>query len=146
MKTSMIKKEDVTRNWHLVDATDKILGRLAADIAMTLSGKKKPTFASHVDGGDGVVVINAKNIKVTGKKMLQKKYKRFSGYPGGLKEETLEHLLNRKPEDVIRHAVKGMLPKNKLGSQMIKRLKVYADEKHNQQAQLTAKKTEKEGK
>jgi len=146
MKTSILKKENVTRNWHLVDATDKILGRLASDVAMTLMGKKKATFSAHIDGGDGVVVINAAKIKVTGNKMKQKKYKRFSGYPGGLKEETLEHLLNRKPADVIRHAVKGMLPKNKLGSQMIKRLKVYADDKHSQQAQLTAKKNEKEGK
>ncbi|MDD4202254.1 MAG: 50S ribosomal protein L13 [Candidatus Omnitrophica bacterium] len=146
MKTSMIKKETVIHNWHILDAQDQILGRLATEIAKRLSGKNKPTFTAHVDCGDGVVVINASKIKVTGNKMDQKKYKRYSGYPGGLKEETLSHLLDRKPGEVIRHAVKGMLPKNKLGDRMIARLKIYATDKHPHIAQFEKKISEKEGK
>lgn len=146
MKTLMLKKVDVKRAWHLVDANDKILGRIATQIASLLKGKHRIDITPHIDGGDAVVVINAEKIKVTGKKMEQKHYKRYSGYPGGLKEEPLEHLLARRPTDVLRYAVKGMLPKNKLGRRMIKRLKVYVGDKHLHQAQLVTAKSKKEGK
>ena len=135
MKTYLAKDSEVTRNWFVVDANDKILGRLATQVATVLRGKHKTSFTPHVDCGDGVVVINAKNIKVTGRKMEQKLYKFYSGYPGGLKEKNLDTMLRNKPTKVIRLAVKNMLPKNKIGRQMIKRLKVYADDKHEQQAQ-----------
>ena len=135
MKTTYVKKEDVKRGWYLVDAEDKILGRLATKIASLLKGKGKVTYSPHVDAGDGVIVINSEKVKVTGKKPQQKMYKRFSGYPSGLKLEKLESLLKRRPHEVLRHAVKGMLPKNKLGRQMIKRLKVYAGGKHPHAAQ-----------
>jgi len=135
----MLKNTDVVRAWHLVDAEDKILGRIATQIASLLKGKHKNNITPHVDIGDGVVVVNAGHIKVTGNKMSEKRYKRYSGYPSGLKEEPLEVLLKRKPTEVIRHAVKGMLPKNKLGSRMLKRLKVYADQKHPHQGQLKEK-------
>jgi len=137
-KTFMLKKEEVTRRWHLVDAKDRVAGRIATQIASLLKGKHKRDFTPHIDMGDGVVCINADKIITTGKKTEQKYYKRYSGYPGGLKEERLEHLLKRKPTDVIRHAVKGMLPKNKLGRHMFKRLKVYVGDKHPHNAQLRA--------
>jgi len=130
------KTTEIKRTWHLIDANDRILGRLATEVASLLKGKHKVEITPHIDLGDSVVVINASKIKVTGKKMEQKIYKRFSGYPSGLKEEPLEHLLKRKPEEVIRHAVKGMLPKNKLGTTMLKRLRVYSDEKHSHISQL----------
>ncbi len=139
MNTLMLKKTDVKRSWHLVDVKDKVLGRIATQIASLLKGKHKRNFTPHIDMGDGVVCINVDKIRVTGKKMEQKYYKRYSGYPSGLREEQLEHLLNRKPTDVIRHAVKGMLPKNKLGRCMLKRLKVYAGDKHPHQAQVKSK-------
>lgn len=135
----MLKNRDVTRTWHLVDVKDKVLGRIATQIASLLKGKHKILLTPHIDMGDGVVCINADKIRITGKKMEQKYYKRYSGYPSGLKEEQLEHLLKRKPTDVIRHAVKGMLPKNKLGRHMFKRLKVYVGDKHPHQAQLPGK-------
>ncbi|MFC1576611.1 50S ribosomal protein L13 [Candidatus Omnitrophota bacterium] len=135
MKTQHIRQTDVERTWHIVDANDKVLGRLATKIATLLIGKHKATFSSHVDGGDGVVVINCEKIKVTGKKPQQKLYKRFSGYPGGLKLETLESLKERRPHEILRTAVKGMLPKNKLGRKMIKRLKLYVGDKHPHVAQ-----------
>ena len=140
--TLMLKKTDVIRTWHLVDAKDKVLGRTATQIASLLKGKHKKDLTPHIDMGDGVVCINADKIRSTGKKMGQKYYKRYSGYPGGLKEERLEHLLKRKPTDVIRHAVKGMLPKNKLGRYMFKRLKVYVGDKHPHQAQLKDTRTQ----
>lgn len=139
MDTLMIKKTDAKHKWHLVDANDKVLGRLATEIASLLKGKHKADITPHVDSGDGVICINAEKIKVTGKKMSDKKYKRFSGYPGGLHEEPLEHLLARRPADVLRHAVKGMLPKNRLGKLMMKRFKVYAGDKHPHSAQLPKK-------
>jgi len=139
MKTIMLKKTDVKRSWHLIDVKDKVLGRAATEIASLLKGKHKKDFSPQIDMGDGVVVVNAAKIRVTGKKAEEKKYKRYSGYPGGLREETFEHLLKRRPTDIIRHAVKGMLPKSRLGRKMIRRLKVYADDKHRQQAQLTSK-------
>lgn len=131
----MEKKEDVKRNWYLIDAKNKILGRLAAKVAMMLMGKNKPSYTPYVDGGDEIVVINAAAVALTGKKILQKVYYKHTGYPGGLKEKTLKELMATKPEEVIKKAVKGMLPKNKLTSQMIKRLKVYKDTSHPHQAQ-----------
>ncbi len=135
MKTYLAKDSEVTRTWFVVNAKDKILGRLATQVATVLRGKHKTSFTPHVDCGDAVIVINAKNIRVTGRKMEQKLYKFYSGYPGGLKEKNLDTMLRNKPTKVIRLAVKNMLPKNKIGRQMIKRLKVYADDKHEQQAQ-----------
>ncbi|MBN1354449.1 MAG: 50S ribosomal protein L13 [Candidatus Omnitrophica bacterium] len=135
MRTEYIKKEDVKRVWYIVDARDKVLGRLAAAIASTLKGKHKTLYSAHVDAGDGVIVLNCEKVRFTGKKLSQKEYKRFSGYPGGLKLEKLESLIARRPHEVLRHAVKGMLPKNKLGRQMIKRLKLYKGDKHPHAAQ-----------
>ena len=134
-KTKVPKKEEVERKWYLVDAKDKILGRLASKIATILMGKHKPTWAPHIDTGDFVVVVNAEKIKVTGKKLADKKYYRHSGYLGGLKEETLYSLLQKSPETVIKLAVKGMLPHNKLGRKMLKKLKVYRGPEHPHQAQ-----------
>jgi len=135
MKTFMQKKEEVQRDWYLVDATGKTLGRLASEIAKILIGKHKPTYTPHVDGGDFVVVINADKIHATGKKLDQKVYYRHTLYPGGLKETTLRKMLQEKPEEVIRLAVKGMLPKNKLRDRRMKRLKVYAGPEHPHTAQ-----------
>ena len=133
--TVMQKKEEVTRNWYEIDAEGKILGKIATEIAVRLMGKHKPSYTPHVDGGDYVVVVNADKFAVTGKKMLDKKYYRHSGYPGGLKVRSLEEMLEKKPTEVIRKAVERMLPKNKLGSQMINRLKIYTGNEHNHVAQ-----------
>ncbi len=135
MKTFMQRKEDVQREWYLVDATGKTLGRLASEIAKILMGKHKPTYTPHVDGGDFVVVVNAEKIHATGKKLNQKIYYRHTGYPGGLKQATLREMLEKKPEEVIRLAVRGMLPKNKLRDRRMKRLKVYAGPEHPHKAQ-----------
>ena len=135
MKTTYPKIGDVKHEWHIVDANGKILGRLATRIATLLKGKHKRDFSPHIDMGDGVVVVNCEKIMVTGKKPEQKEYKRFSGYPGGLKTEKYESLLKRRPHEILRHAVKGMLPKNKLGRRMIKRLKLYVGDKHPHVAQ-----------
>jgi large subunit ribosomal protein L13 len=135
MKTYIAKEKDIQKAWHLIDAKDQILGRLAAKVATLLMGKHKVIFSPHQDTGDEVIVINASKIKVTGKKMAMKTYKRYSAYPGGLKEETLEAVMKKKPENVIVHAVHGMLPKSKLGAKLLKKLKVYPDEKHPHQAQ-----------
>jgi len=134
-KTSVAKKEKIKRNWYIVDAEGKILGRLASKVAGILMGKNKPIYTPNVDTGDFVIVINADKIKVTGKKLVDKIYYKHSGYLGGLKKETLFSLINRKPEFVIKHAVWGMLPKNKLGRQMIKKLKIYRGSQHHHQAQ-----------
>ncbi len=134
-KTSVAKKEKIKRNWYVVDAEGKILGRLASKVAGILMGKNKPIYTPNVDTGDFVIVINADKIKVTGKKLVDKIYYKHSGYLGGLKKETLFSLINRKPEFVIKHAVWGMLPKNKLGRQMIKKLKIYRGSQHHHQAQ-----------
>jgi len=134
-KTYIPKKEDLHQKWFLVDANGQVLGRLATKVASILRGKHKAIFTPHMDTGDGVVVINAEKIIVTGKKLKTKTYKRFSGYPGGLHTRTLEEMLKTKPEEVIVHAVKGMLPKGPLGRDTIKKLKVYAGDKHEQQAQ-----------
>jgi len=135
MKTQTAKKNEVQTVWHIADAQGQILGRFACKIATMLRGKDTPLYAPHLDSGCGVVVINASQIKVTGKKLETKTYKRYSGYPGGLKEELLEKMLQTKPEAVIKHAVKGMLPKNRLGAKLLKRLKVYAGSEHPHAAQ-----------
>ena len=133
--TVMQKKEEVVRNWYEIDAEGKILGKLAAEIAVKLMGKHKVSYTPHVDGGDSVVVTNAEKIAVTGNKLLAKKYYRHSGYPGGLKTRSLEEMLAKQPTEVIRKAVERMLPKNKLGSQMIGRLKIYVGNEHTHAAQ-----------
>ena len=135
MKTYTVKPEDIERRWYLVDAEGKTLGRLASRIATILKGKHKPIYTPHADVGDYVIVINAAKIHVTGRKMLQKVYYRHSGYPGGLKRTTLRDLLQRHPTRAIEFAVKGMLPKNRLGRRMFKKLKVYAGSEHPHQAQ-----------
>ena len=132
--TVMQKKEEVVRNWYEIDAEGKILGKLAAEIAVKLMGKHKVSYTPHVDGGDFVVVTNAEKIAVTGNKLLAKKYYRHSGYPGGLKTRSLEEMLAKQPTEVIRKAVERMLPKNKLGSQMIGRLKIYVGNEHTHAA------------
>ena len=133
--TVMQKKEEVVRNWYEIDAEGKILGKLAAEIAVKLMGKHKVSYTPHVDGGDFVIVTNAEKIAVTGNKLLAKKYYRHSGYPGGLKTRSLEEMLAKQPTEVIRKAVERMLPKNKLGSQMIGRLKIYVGNEHTHTAQ-----------
>jgi large subunit ribosomal protein L13 len=135
MKTYVAKPTERERNWLVVDASGQTLGRLATQIADALRGKRKPTYTPHIDTGDFVVVINAEKISVTGNKRAEKRYYRHSGYPGGLKEESLQALMARKPELVIERAVKGMLPQNRLGRAMIKKLKVYGGSNHPHQAQ-----------
>lgn len=134
MKTYMAKSKEVTRKWYLVDAEGKVLGRLATRIAMILRGKTKAIYTPHVDTGDQVIVINASKVAVTGRKLKQKLYRSYSGYPGGLKEKNLETMLKKKPEEVIIRAVKGMLPHNKLGRKMLRKLKVYRGASHPHQA------------
>jgi large subunit ribosomal protein L13 len=121
--------------WYLIDAADQRLGRLSVEIARILRGKNKPTYTPHLDTGDFVIVINAEKVAVTGKKSSQKLYRRHSGRPGGMKEETFDKLIKRVPERIIEHAVKGMLPKNTLGRQLFTKLKVYAGENHPHEAQ-----------
>ena len=135
MKTYVVKADEIERSWWVVDAADQTLGRLATRIATLLEGKHKPIYSPHLDTGDHVVVINAAQIKVTGNKLDQKSYYRHSGYPGGLKEESLRALMARKPEIVIERAVKGMLPQNRLGRAMFKKLRVYRGADHPHQAQ-----------
>jgi large subunit ribosomal protein L13 len=129
-KTYLPKKNEIKREWYLLDAKDKILGRLAVKAAVILRGKHKAIFTPNIDTGDGVIVINASKIKVTGTKMKNKVYRRYSGYPGGLREVPLEMLMSKNPALVIRLAVKRMLPGGPLGRDLIKKLKVYNDEKH----------------
>jgi large subunit ribosomal protein L13 len=135
MKTYSPKPEDIKKDWFVVDASGKILGRLATAIAHHLRGKHKPGYAPHMDTGDFIVVVNADKIAVTGAKMEQKKYYRHSGYIGGLKELTLREMMAKKPQAVLIKAVKGMLPKNKLSNQVIKKLKVYVGGEHPHAAQ-----------
>ena len=135
MKTFMARNDEVARQWVLVDATDMVLGRLAADVAAILRGKTKPEYTPHTDVGDFVVVINADKIKVTGNKEEQKLYRHHSGYMGGLRELTLKQMMEKKPEEVIRLAVKGMLPKGPLGYRMLKKLKCYVGATHPHAAQ-----------
>jgi large subunit ribosomal protein L13 len=135
MKTYVANSSDRERNWLLVDANGQTLGRLATQIADALRGKRKPTYTPHVDTGDFVIVINAEKISVSGNKRQEKRYYRHSGYPGGLRSRTLEEMLNRRPEEVIRLAVKGMLPRNRLARKQITKLKIYAGPEHPHVAQ-----------
>ena len=135
MKTYSAKAGEITRDWYLIDAEGQTLGRLATQIADRLRGKGKPQFTPHVDTGDFVVVVNAEKITVTGKKLDDKIYYRHTGYPGGLKERTLREQLERRPTEVLRKAVKGMLPRNKLARQQITKLKIYAGPEHPHDAQ-----------
>ncbi len=135
MKTFSAKKEDIQKAWYLVDAEGKVLGRLATELARILRGKTKTIYTPHVDTGDFVVVINADKIRLTGKKMEKKVYYWHTGYPGGLKSINARMLLDKKPEMILKRAVKGMLPKNPLGRQMLRKLKVYAGPDHPHQAQ-----------
>ena len=135
MKTYQAKKEERDNQWYVVNAEGKILGRLATGLAERLRGKHKPTFTPHVDTGDFLVVINAEKVVLTGKKLKDKKYYNYSGYPGGLKEISAEKLLAKKPTELLKTAVKGMLPKTSLGRQMFRKLKVYAGPAHPHEAQ-----------
>lgn len=135
MKTYMAKPDSIERKWYVVDATGMVLGRLASQVAAILRGKNKPTFTPHVDTGDCVIVINCDKVVLTGKKLEQKHYRYHTGYIGGLKEVRYDKLLREKPEFVVYHAVKGMLPKNALGRKMIKKLYTYSGSEHKQQAQ-----------
>lgn len=135
MKTYVAKEQEIDKKWYLVDAEDKILGRLATEIATRLRGKHKPEFTPHADTGDFIVVVNAEKIALTGRKWDKKIYYRHSGYIGGLKEISARKLLEKKPEDVLRFAVKGMLPKNSLGRRQLKKLKIYAGPENPHEAQ-----------
>jgi large subunit ribosomal protein L13 len=135
MGSFIAKPHEVEKKWYVVDAEGQTLGRLASEVASILRGKKKPIYTPHVDTGDYVIVINAEKVEVTGKKRKDKIYKRHTGYPGGLRETTFEKLQATKPEEIIRHAVKGMMPKGRLGRQMYKKLKVYAGAEHIHAAQ-----------
>lgn len=130
MTTPALKPNQINRNWHVVDAKDQILGRMSSEIAKLLIGKHKPNRSPHLDSGDYVVVINAKDIQVTGNKLNQKRYYHHTNYPGGLRTETLKNRLGRDPKKVIEHSVKGMLPKNKLQTPRLRRLKVFVDATH----------------
>ena len=135
MKTYSLKKEEVERNWFVIDVTDRILGRVATKIADRIRGKDKPSFTPHTDGGDYVIVVNAEKIKVTGSKSTDKKYYTHSLYPGGLKTRTFKDLNKKNPEKIIENAVKGMLPKNKLRKEIIKKLKVFKGPNHDHESQ-----------
>jgi large subunit ribosomal protein L13 len=135
MKTYATKQSEITRSWRVVDADGATLGRLATKVAAILRGKHKTTFSPHLDTGDPVIVVNAAKVRVTGNKLKAKNYVRHSGYPGGLRSETLEQLLARRPEEVVRRAVRGMLPQNRLGEQMARKLHVYAGAEHPHAAQ-----------
>ena len=133
--TKFVKTDDVEHKWYLIDAKDQVLGRLASQIAMVIRGKKKPVFTPNTDTGDFVVVINAEKVKVTGKREQLKDYKRHSGYPGGQKITSFKDMMEKKPTFIVENAVKGMLPKTKLGNKLIKKLKVYAGSEHPHAAQ-----------
>jgi len=135
IKSFIAKKETVQRDWYIIDAKDKILGRMASRIAMILQGKTKPVYTPHVDTGDFVIVVNAEKIKLTGNKMNDKTYYTHSGYPGGFKEHSVKTLLEKHPDRVINLAVKRMMPKTKLGNAMLKKLKIYSGPDHSHEAQ-----------
>jgi len=147
LKTYSTKASDIKREWHIIDAADKVLGRLASQVAGLLMGKHKPIFCRHLDVGDFVVVINAEQIRVTGNKAKQKLYYRHSGYPGGLKSTSLERMMQTHPTRVIEYAVKGMVPHTRLGARMMKRLRVFAGEAHPYHGQIkaTSAQAEKQG-
>jgi large subunit ribosomal protein L13 len=138
MKSYTARTGEVLRAWYVVDAQDKVLGRLASRIAMVLRGKTKPTFTPHIDTGDFVVVVNAAQVQMTGRKLDNKFYYHHSGFPGGIKEISARKLLQKKPEEILRHAVRGMLPKNSLGRQLLKKLKIYAGGEHPHVSQQPA--------
>jgi large subunit ribosomal protein L13 len=138
MKTYVATPATRERNWLVVDATGKTLGRLATQIADTLRGKRKPEYTPHCDVGDFVIVVNAEKVSVTGNKRQEKRYYRHSGFPGGLRSRTFEEMIERRPEEVLRLAVKGMLPRNRLGRQQLRKLKIYAGPDHPHQAQQPA--------
>ncbi|HBI24160.1 MAG TPA: 50S ribosomal protein L13 [Nitrospiraceae bacterium] len=135
MKTISAKREDIKRDWYVVDAEDQVLGRLASRVASILRGKHKPVFTTHVDTGDFVVVVNADKIRVTGSKLSNEVYYHHTGYPDGLKSKTMGKFLKEKPEEFVRSSIRGMLPKNKLGRAMIKKLKIYRGPEHPHEAQ-----------
>ncbi|MCK5723558.1 MAG: 50S ribosomal protein L13 [Gammaproteobacteria bacterium] len=139
MKTYVAKEQEISKKWYLVDAKDRVLGRLATQIAMRLRGKHKPIFTPHADTGDFIVVINANKVMLTGRKWDKKIYYRHTGYIGGLKEITAKKLLEKKPEDILRFAVRGMLPKNSLGRRQMKKLKIYSGSEHPHEAQQLEK-------
>ena len=139
MKTFVAKEHEIEKNWHLIDASDKVLGRLATEIANILRGKKKPIFTPHMDAGDYVVVVNAERVVLTGNKLEKKTYYRHSGYVGGLKKTTAKEMLEKKPGNLIKFAVKGMLPKTSLGRRQLTKLKIYAGPDHPHQAQKLEK-------
>ena len=138
MKTHTVKQSEITEDWHLIDASDKTLGRIATVISRLLRGKHRPNFSPHLHLGDYVVVVNAEKIHLTGNKRQQKLYYRYSGYQSGLKTRTLQEMMDRDPTRVIVHAVKGMLPSNRLGRQLLKKLKVYSGSEHPHEAQKPA--------
>jgi len=142
VKTYSTKVSDIKRQWHVIDASGKVLGRLATQVARLLMGKHKPTFSPNLDTGDFVIVINADKVRVTGNKAKQKVYYRHSGYPGGLKSISLEKMMQTNPTGVIEHAVKGMLPHTRLGARMMKKLRVYVGDTHPHLAQTKASSTE----
>ncbi len=145
MKTYSTKAKDIEHQWHVIDASGKTLGRLSTQIASLLIGKHKPTYVPNLDTGDYVIVLNAAKVRVTGKKTKQKAYYRHSGYPGGLKTEIYEDVMAAHPTRIIEHAVKGMLPHNRLGRAMFKKLKVYAGDNHPHQAQVAGTKATAKG-
>lgn len=135
MDTYIAKPKDITKNWYIIDANDQILGRVATKVASVLIGKEKVIYSPHMDTGDEVIIINASKIRTTGNKLKDKLYNSYSAYPGGLRQTTLETMMKKSPEKVLRHAVKGMLPKNKLGAKLLKKLRVYSGETHQHAAQ-----------
>ncbi len=137
MGTYQLTKEEALaqRQWYIVDAEGRVLGRLATEVARVLRGKHKPSFSPHIDGGDFVIIVNAGRVSLTGKKLEQKIYYRHSGYPGGLRASTAKHMLETKPNNIVQLAVKGMLPKNRLGRDLLRKLKVYPGPEHPHQAQ-----------
>ena len=135
MKTVVPKLDAIEKKWYLIDAENQVLGRLASQIAILLRGKHKPEFTPHLDLGDHVIVVNAERVKLTGRKVAQKQYTRYTGYPGGLRRKSLSKLLDEKPERILMHAVRGMLPKNRLGRRMLKKLRVYTGLEHPHEAQ-----------
>ena len=135
MKSFVAKPHEIERKWYLIDAEGRTLGRLATEAASILRGKKKPIFTPFIDTGDYVIIINAAKVEVTGKKRKEKIYKRYTGYPGGLREISFDKLIAKRPDEIIRHAVKGMMPKGKLGRQMFKKLRVYPGPEHKHSAQ-----------
>lgn len=135
MKSYVAKPSEIERKWLVIDAEDMVLGRMSTEIATLLRGKHKPTYTPHVDTGDFVIVINADKIKLTGNKLQQKKYRYHTQYPGGLKEVSYSRMIEEQPEKIVRLAVKGMLPKNRMGRQMLRKLKVYSGTEHNHEAQ-----------